>query len=59
MKKYLLLITYNLLLTTLLTAQPGYWQQAVNYKMDIDVNVVTNKFTGKQQLEYTNNSPEK
>ena len=58
MKKYLLLITYNLLLTTLLTAQPGYWQQAVNYKMDIDVNVVTNKFTGKQQLEYTNNSPD-
>ncbi len=58
MKKYALLITYNLLLITALTAQPGYWQQAVNYKMDIDVNVVTNKFTGKQQLEYTNNSPD-
>ncbi|MGG9971605.1 M1 family metallopeptidase [Ferruginibacter sp. SUN002] len=58
MKKYLLLITYNLLLTTALTAQSGYWQQAVNYKMNIDVNVVSNKFTGKQELVYTNNSPD-
>ena len=39
-------------------AQPGYWQQHVKYTMDIDMNVVTNRFTGKQQLEYTNNSPD-
>ena len=58
MKKYILLITYNLFLITIASAQSGYWQQAVNYKMDIDVNAVSNRFTGKQQLEYTNNSPD-
>ena len=26
--------------------------------MDIDMNVTTNRFTGKQKLEYTNNSPD-
>ncbi len=29
-------------------AQPGYWQQRVKYVMDIDMNVATNRFTGKQ-----------
>lgn len=43
---------------TTLFAQPDRWQQKVNYKMDIDMNVTTNKFTGKQKLEYTNNSPD-
>ena len=35
-----------------------YWQQRVKYTMDIDVNVETNRFTGKQRLEYWNNSPD-
>ena len=41
------------------TAQPDRWQQRVKYNMNIDVDVVTNKFTGKQRLEYSNNSPDK
>lgn len=36
----------------------GYWQQRVRYVMDIDVNAETNRFTGKQKLEYWNNSPD-
>jgi len=36
----------------------GYWQQHVNYKMDVSVDVKTFKYTGKQQLVYTNNSPD-
>lgn len=39
-------------------AQPDRWQQKVKYTMDIDVNVETNRFTGKQKLEYWNNSPD-
>ena len=39
-------------------AQAGYWQQHVKYVMDIDMNVATNRFTGKQQLDYTNHSPD-
>ena len=39
-------------------AQPDRWQQRVKYWMDVDMNVQTNQFTGKQKLEYTNNSPD-
>lgn len=37
-------------------SQPDRWQQRVKYTMDIDMNVQTNQFTGKQKLEYWNNS---
>ena len=40
-------------------AQPDRWQQKVKYSMNIDMDVVTNKFTGKQKLEYSNNSTDK
>lgn len=34
----------------------GYWQQAVEYEMEIDMNVETNQFDGTQTLTYHNNS---
>lgn len=37
---------------------PGYWQQAVDYRMDIDMDVETNLYEGYQKLSYTNNSPD-
>jgi len=40
-------------------AQPSRWQQRANYKMNIDMDVNTNRFKGTQRLEYTNNSPDK
>lgn len=40
------------------TGQTSRWQQKVNYKMDVDVDVQSNTFTGKQKLEYWNNSPD-
>ncbi len=39
-------------------SQPTRWQQRVKYAMDVDMNVINNRFTGKQRLEYTNNSPD-
>ncbi len=39
-------------------AQPDRWQQRVKYVMKIDMNEQTNRFTGKQKLEYWNNSPD-
>src|SRR5574337_52215 len=39
-------------------AQPDRWQQRVKYTMNIDMNVQTNQYTGKQKLEYWNNSPD-
>ena len=47
-----------LLLSFQLFAQPDRWQQRVNYTMDVDMNVNTNRLTGKQKLVYTNNSPD-
>ncbi len=39
-------------------AENERWQQRVNYYMEVDMNVETNRFNGIQKLEYTNNSPE-
>src|ERR1700744_6555528 len=41
-----------------LFAQPDRWQQRVKYTMDVQMDVVTNRFTGSQTLTYTNNSPD-
>ncbi|GAA4268814.1 M1 family metallopeptidase [Hyunsoonleella aestuarii] len=35
-----------------------YWQQRVDYKMEIDMDVNTYQYKGKQELVYTNNSPD-
>jgi len=35
-----------------------YWQQHVDYKMDIDMDVNAYQYKGKQTLVYTNNSPD-
>jgi hypothetical protein len=39
-------------------AQADRWQQRVKYTMNVDMDVRTNKLTGTQKLEYTNNSPD-
>ena len=49
----ILLITF----TSIVYGQ-NYWQQAVDYKMEVDVDVETFQYFGKQELLYTNNSPD-
>ena len=41
-------------------AQPnGYWQQAVDYTIDVDFHDTKNaRFSGKETIVYTNNAPE-
>ncbi|MEK6476464.1 M1 family metallopeptidase [Catalinimonas sp. 4WD22] len=39
-------------------AQSGYWQQGVEYTMEVDMDVETHQFTGTQNLVYYNNSPD-
>lgn len=58
MKKLVILLFFTS--AVLLNAQnnTSYWQQHVDYTMDIDVNVEKYQYTGTQQLEYTNNSPD-
>ncbi|MFD2822557.1 M1 family metallopeptidase [Lacinutrix iliipiscaria] len=40
------------------TSNSSYWQQHVDYKMEIDMDVNTYQYQGKQNLVYTNNSPD-
>ena len=40
----------------LLAQSSAYWQQHVNYKMDVAVDVKNYRYKGKQELVYTNNS---
>ena len=37
---------------------PGYWQQHVNYTMEIDMDLENYQYNGTQKLIYTNNSPD-
>lgn len=36
----------------------SYWQQHVDYSMEIDMNVETHQYEGQQKIVYTNNSPD-
>ena len=36
----------------------SYWQQHIDYTMDIDMNVNNYQYQGKQKVVYTNNSPD-
>ncbi len=44
--------------TLVVQAQPERWQQAVDYKMDVELNIKKNEISGKQKLVYYNNSPD-
>lgn len=47
-----------LMLSTALLAQTDRWQQAIQYEIEIDMNVENHQFQGKQKAVYTNNSPD-
>jgi hypothetical protein len=54
MKKFLLL---SLVISASCFGQKkGYWQQKVDYKMSVELDVKTYQYKGNQELIYTNNS---
>ncbi|MEO8933684.1 MAG: M1 family metallopeptidase [Xanthomarina sp.] len=70
-KSFVLLFCLSMLLTSANTKNksiempwnkppnnPGYWQQHVNYTMDVTMDVNSFQYTGTQKLVYTNNSPD-
>ena len=58
MKNYLSFILF-LACTAFAKAQNApYWQQHVDYKMDVTLNVDDYNYTGTQELVYENNSPD-
>lgn len=57
-KKIIAFVGICALVSPIASAQYGYWQQKVDYVMDIDFDHTKHQFLGKQQLNYTNNSPD-
>jgi hypothetical protein len=49
----------GLLSLLLQSATAQYWQQKVKYVMNVQLDVNTNMLTGKQKIDYYNNSPDK
>jgi hypothetical protein len=56
MKKIFLLSILYLSFGTLFAQNKAYWQQHVDYKMDVVMDVKNYQYKGKQKLIYTNNS---
>ncbi len=57
MKKLLLLLT-SCIGFAQNNPNPGYWQQHVDYKMEVNMDVKKFQYKGKQEIVYTNNSPD-
>jgi hypothetical protein len=55
--KKVLILTF-ICMSAVAWAQPDRWQQKIKYTMNIDMNVQSNQYTGKQKIEYWNNSPD-
>lgn len=58
MQKNSLLIAFFLFLSIAASAQPDRWQQRIKYTMNIDMDVTTNRYQGRQTVDYWNNSPD-
>lgn len=56
MKKILLVALVGICISDALAQNSSYWQQHVNYKMEVNVDVKSYQYHGKQELVYTNNS---
>ena len=58
MKRNFTLLAITILCLHVFDQQKTYWQQHVDYTMDIDMDAEKYQFKGKQKLVYTNNSPD-
>lgn len=58
MRKLLLLAFIALRSGSLFAQSTTYWQQHVDYKMEVAMDVKTYQYKGNQELVYTNNSPD-
>ncbi|MDP3313194.1 M1 family metallopeptidase [Lutibacter sp.] len=58
MRKFIFLFFLNVSFAVSAQSNTTYWQQHVDYSMEVDVDVNNYQYTGTQKLEYTNNSPD-
>lgn len=52
------LLSFLFVIPALTQAQSSYWQQRVEYAMNVNLNVANHQFEGDQKLVYYNNSPD-
>ena len=58
MRKIILLSFLSLGLNASFAQSAPYWQQHADYKMEVSMDVKNYQYKGKQELVYTNNSPD-
>lgn len=58
MQKIILLSLLSLGLNSAFAQNAPYWQQHADYKMEVSMDVKNYQYKGKQELVYTNNSPD-
>ena len=58
MKKLLLLTLQYFIFQSAFCQYTGYWQQQVNYKIQVSLNEADNTLDGFVQMQYHNNSPD-
>jgi hypothetical protein len=58
MKKYFLLLFLFISIATGWSQSSNYWQQKVDYSMNVTVDAKNYQYKGNQTLVYTNNSPD-
>ncbi|KOP37172.1 M1 family peptidase [Flavobacterium sp. WLB] len=58
MRKIILLSFLSLGLNASFAQSTPYWQQHADYKMEVSMDVKNYQYKGKQELVYTNNSPD-
>ncbi len=56
--KKILLLSVTLCLLSVANCQLQYWQQQVNYTIDVSLNDKEHTLSGFEKIEYTNNSPD-
>ncbi|WP_091490475.1 M1 family metallopeptidase [Flavobacterium phragmitis] len=58
MRKIILLSFLSFSLNAAFAQSTSYWQQHADYKMEVSMDVKNYQYKGKQELVYTNNSPD-
>ncbi|MBD3631037.1 M1 family metallopeptidase [Cyclobacterium sp.] len=61
MKKTTFFFIWTLILTgfgPLSHAQSNRWQQSINYQIEVDMDVSSNRYQGRQTIAYSNHSPD-
>ncbi|MFX0556082.1 M1 family metallopeptidase [Maribacter sp. CXY002] len=53
-----MVLVFSLVAKGIAQNQTNYWQQHVNYTMDVTMDVTNFQYDGTQKLVYTNNSPD-